>query len=197
MIRRLAERVAAEPLLFHFLRKVPEANYRATKQRIARVRDAIGRPTVLDLGCGTGELATLFASDGYVGVDVDANRVRFARRRLPLYRFQCADARTWRNDGAPFDLVLVCGVLHHLGDDGARTLLETARANVAPQGVVLLVEDIHGASLGARIVQSIEMGAHVRGPDEWTALVSSVVRIDRTETYESGVCPYVLLECRA
>ena len=90
----LADRLAGNPLAFHYLRKLPEFNYQATKARIRRVLGRSGAVRVLDLGCGTGEFAALFEPAGYVGVDIHPGYVRLATRLHPKHRFVCADIRS-------------------------------------------------------------------------------------------------------
>jgi SAM-dependent methyltransferase len=196
-LRRVADRLAEEPRTFHWLRKVPEANYRATKARIAAVRDALGRPRVLDAGCGTGEYADLFEPERYLGLDLHPGYVAFARRRRPRHRFEVADLRHWAGGGAGFDLVLVNGVLHHLDDADARALLATASRQRAPGGTLLVIEDVAlpHPGLGTRLVHALDHGHFIRDAARWTEIVSSVAPIARSETYLSGLCPYHLMVC--
>jgi SAM-dependent methyltransferase len=193
-IRRLAE----HPFGFHWLRKLPEANFRATKRRIGAVRDVLGKPSVLDVGCGTGEYATLFDPAAYLGVDVNARYLADARRRNPQHRFLQGDARSWPGSGVPFDLVLVNGVVHHLDDEAARALLRAALGHVAPGGTLLVIDDVSppDASFATRLVHRLDQGDHIRNAAAWRSLVSELAEIERSETYLSGVCPYYLMLCR-
>jgi SAM-dependent methyltransferase len=196
-LRRFADRLAETPATFHWLRKLPEANYRATKQRIARIRDELGTPRTLDLGCGTGEYAELFDPSRYLGVDIHPGYVAFAERRNPSHRFACADVRSWTGETQPFDLVLVNGVLHHLDDAAVHEFLRTARSLTRPGGTLLVIEDVHlePAPLGTRLVHLLDHGEHIRDAARWQALVSAVAPIAKSETYTSGVCPYFLMLC--
>ena len=196
-IRRFADRLAEEPVTFHWLRKVPEANYRATKARIATARDGLGRPRVLDLGCGTGEYSTLFEPDRYLGVDVHPGYVAFAQKRNPRHQYLCGDARVWPGTGTPFDLVLVNGVLHHLDDESAHSFLRAALGHVAPGGTLLVIEDVSlpEAHFSTRLVHLLDHGDHIRDGARWQQIVSAVAPIERSETYVSGICPYHLMLC--
>ena len=197
-IRRFADRLAETPTTFHWLRKLPEANYRTTKSRIRAVRDAIGAPRTLDLGCGTGEYSRLFAPDRYLGVDVHPGYIAFAKRRNPQHHYLCGDARIWQGDGTPFELVLVNGVLHHLDDEAARAFLRAAHGHLAPGGTLLVIEDVDlpAASFGTRLVHLLDHGDHIRDAGRWQELVADVATIARSETYTSGICPYHLMLCR-
>ena len=197
-IRRSADRLAEQPLAFHWLRKLPEWNYGATKARIAAVRDALGAPRALDCGCGTGEFANLFDPARYLGVDIHPGYIAFARRGKPRHRFEVADLTNWPGGPSGFDLVLVNGVLHHLGDAEARALLETAVRALAPAGTLLVIEDVSPprAGLGTRLVHGLDHGRHIRDAERWNALVGQVLPVVRSETYLSGWCPYHLMLCR-
>jgi trans-aconitate methyltransferase len=197
MAHGLLDRVAQNPFWFHWLRKLPELNYRETKSRIAAVRDRLGEPRVLDVGCGTGEFAHLFDPQSYLGVDVSDAYVRFAQRRKPQHRFECSDMRAWESAGRTFSLVLVNGILHHLDDTTAREVLGRAVACGAPGSTVLVIEDVElpNAGLGTRLVHRLDEGEHIRSRDVWQELVGGVIPIAESSSYVSGVCPYLLMVC--
>lgn len=196
-IRRFADRLAETPTTFHWLRKLPEANYRETKRRIARVRDEIADAKVLDLGCGTGEYAELFDPGRYLGVDIHKGYIEFAQRLNPAHRFLVADVRSWSGEERRFDLVMINGVLHHLDDTGVQEFLRTAKSLVAPGGTLLVIEDVDLAAppLGTRLVHLLDHGDHIRDAARWEALVSAATPIARSETYVSGICPYHMMVC--
>lgn len=197
MAHGLLDRVAQNPFWFHWLRKLPELNYGATKSRIAAIRDRLGDPRVLDVGCGTGEFAQLFDPRSYLGVDVSERYVRFAERRNPRHGFECSDMLAWESGGRTFDLVLVNGVLHHLDDATASALLRKVVGCGAPGSMLLVIEDVElpDAGLGTRLVHRLDEGEHIRTRDAWQRLVGSVIPIAESSTYVSGVCPYLLMEC--
>lgn len=75
---------------------------------------------ILDLGCGTGELAASIAAAGaYVTcVDVSPEMVAAARRRVPDAAFQVADAQQLGYERA-FDAVFSNATLHWMRDPAA------------------------------------------------------------------------------
>lgn len=68
---------------------------------------------ILDLGCGTGELARAIADRGarVVGIDASPAMIEAARRRFPDLDLRVMDARELRFD-APFDAVFSNAALH-------------------------------------------------------------------------------------
>lgn len=86
------------------------------------IADRIGADTsVLEVGCGSGQLAQLLADRGlkrYRGFDFSPFAVELARKRLPDAHLDVADARTTSLfDEASYEVVLCTEVLEHLDDD--------------------------------------------------------------------------------
>lgn len=77
--------------------------------------------TVLELGCGTGQLGRLLVDRGlthYHGFDFSEVAVELARKRLPEFDVEVGDARTTRLvTDLPYDTALCTEVLEHLDDD--------------------------------------------------------------------------------
>lgn len=114
--------------------------YVADEER-ALVRAAflpLGR-RVLDLGCGEGAtLVHLGAPAGAVGVDLFAEKLAFARERLPACRFVEASAEALPFEDGAFDHVLVRDVIHHL-ETPERAVRECRRV-LAPGGRIDVLE---------------------------------------------------------
>lgn len=191
----LLHRLSTSPWLFHHLRKLPESGYGETKRRIRDWLSSASFP-VLDLGCGTGEFAHLFPPDRYVGVDLFEPYVAFARRRQPGHRFEVAAGAELGFGDATFGSVLIHGVLHHLDADASRAVLREAHRVLAPEGSLLLIEDVlaSGWNLLGRLMHAADRGDHIRGGDQYRALLDGIFDLERSEQYRSGVCDYLLME---
>jgi SAM-dependent methyltransferase len=103
-------------------------------------RLATGCSSVLDLGCGTGQLAAALAADGgrpVVGVDPAQAMLDIAARRPggERVRWVAGDARTVRLEQR-FELIVLTGHAFQvfLGDDDRSALLATIAAHLAPAG---------------------------------------------------------------
>jgi tRNA (uracil-5-)-methyltransferase TRM9 len=104
--------------------------------------------SVLDLGCGAGELARGLAKCGhhgsYLGIDASPALLELARQRAPYpwARFQLADlARDdWASEMSEgFDRVFLLAVIHHIpGQELRKHLLENLAAALATAGSVTL-----------------------------------------------------------
>lgn len=125
--------------------------FSATRQRlqpgVQRILEVIPpTATILDLGCGNGELARRLAARGhqsmYVGLDFSQELLHEARDKLPegsAWALLHADLLSINWDvGLPlqqYDLVLAFATLHHLpGQQIREQLVSKVRALLAPNG---------------------------------------------------------------
>lgn len=84
--------------------------------------------SVLELGCGPGDLASRILPPGvdYLGIDIDEAEIETARERYPHLSFQMGNAYELPVESNSFDLVIACEVLEHL-EDPQRALAEIDR----------------------------------------------------------------------
>ena len=129
-----------------------------------------GEPSVLDIGCGIGQYASL-TSGRYLGVDLNCPYVEHARRRRgdPTHLFRCVDAAELVAEGERFDLVLMVDFLHHLPDAAAVGVLQTAR-ELATGHVVSLEPVTEQANRVGRWFIENDRGEHMRPHKELLAL---------------------------
>lgn len=106
------------------------------EQTLAFVRAAARPATILEVGCGDGELALLLMGSGFqvVGVDPDSDAVAVARGRG--IDAVCADFLEF--DCPPIEAILFSRSLHHIEDPAAA--VRHARDLLLPAGQ-LFVED--------------------------------------------------------
>ena len=102
---------------------------------------------ILDVGCGTGQLASAIASEGYdvFGVDLSPSMVARARQRGLAGTYAGVTTRLPFADDS-FDLALTVATLHHLETPGrvAATVAEMAR--VARRGGLVVLWDHNPAN---------------------------------------------------
>jgi SAM-dependent methyltransferase len=94
---------------------------RIMQDLVREVLPASGRPTVVDVGCGTGaNLAALGEDYHCVGIDPSREAIELARRRFPGRRFLCGHApRDLGEVMGEARLLLLMDVLEHVPDDFA------------------------------------------------------------------------------
>ena len=115
------------------------AGWRATYAQQLRPRlRPDGPTTLLDVGCGGGDLSRALARwahrDGadlrVTGIDPDPRAIAWARSRPPVagVRFRRAATGDLVEEGQRFDLVVSNHLLHHLSEEELRGVLEDSRA---------------------------------------------------------------------
>jgi SAM-dependent methyltransferase len=192
LFARLVEKISDHPVLFIFFRSILENDFKAIRAVIRRHLRTGGGLRTLDLGCGPGEFADEFKGDDYVGADLNARYIEYARRHKPG-AFLVTDARKVDLPDRRFDQILIFGLLHHLPDDDVRAVLAEARRLLVPGGRVLAVEDIPAISrlnLIGHLIHNVENGEHIRPPEEYRKLYGSALRIESEEILQSGICDY-------
>ncbi|WP_310448362.1 methyltransferase domain-containing protein [Thiobacillus sp.] len=114
---------------------------------------------ILDLGCGTGDIAAAMAERGaqVVGVDASPAMIETARKRFPALDFRVADAAALPFE-AEFDAVFSHAVLHWV-----------ARAEDAARGIA------HALKPGGRFIA--EFGGHRNCEALETAFADALKRI--------------------
>ena len=202
-VQRLVRRLSTRPTLWNLFRRILEFNFVEERRVINRELmpaamriKAEGRaPVILDLGCGTGELASIFLKAGYdyVGIDIEPERIKYARKAYPKGTFHVMDASHLRYRDGHFDQILVTGVLHHLTDEEVRSIVAEMRRVLRPGGRALVMEDIAlrgSLNLLGALVHLADEGAHIRRPKQYAPLFVPDFAIRTTYPVRCGVCDY-------
>lgn len=100
------------------------------------------RTEILELGCGTGDVAAQLAELGsrIVGIDFSENMVKIASSRFPELKFHVADAEDLPFGDGEFDVVASCYTAHHFARPD-RVFAEAKRV-LKPGGRVAIVMPI-------------------------------------------------------
>ena len=198
LVRRGVHALATGPRTFDLLRWILEAGYRGEKDFLRREGIAEAA-SILDLGCGTGAMASFFRPESYVGVDMNARYISHARTAKSRYRFEVADGRSLSFADGSFDAVLINGVIHHLDDASARSLLQESRRVLVPgRGVQVICEPVPTRSRWnwiGRLVGRLDEGDFIRPPERYLEMACEVFGQGAVRHYpiSSGVCDGVVI----
>lgn len=162
--------------------------------------------TILDIGCGTGEiLPHLAAGIKYHGFDLSQPYIDAANRRFgDRATFHCMDIADYQPDGSGelADIVLAVGILHHLDDDIAIKLMQSARSQLKPGGRLVTMDGtlVDGQSPLARNLILRDRGQNIRTPEAYQALAERAFENVKVNVRHDMIyVPYThcILECHA
>ena len=143
---------------------------------------------VLDIGCGPGTNARVFAGSDYVGIDINPDYIRKASSRFPG-RFVVGDVTDVSIlPDEQFECVFANSLMHHLDDQSVRNLLERMARLTAPDGKVHVLDLVlpPHASAG-RMLAQLDRGRFARPVERWRALFSEHLREERFQPYSFGL----------
>lgn len=135
-----------------------------TSQSVLReTLQALGAKRVLDLGCGSGELAARLIAAGYevVGIDPREAALAEARARAPEGRFLAAGAEALPEEIGLFDAAFFVNALHHVPPEHMDAALDEALRVLRPGGELLVIEPL---AMGGffRVMQPVEDETEIR-----------------------------------
>jgi len=168
----------ALPAVFRLFKRLvlPAANQRRFLRDVVGIREG---QRVLDIGCGLGDVLEQLPPVEYHGFDaseayIEAARMRYGSRG----RFTCARVSRYSLGELErrCDVAMANGVLHHLDDAEAISLLEVAVAALKPGGRLVTIDPCFAAGQNpiARFIISRDRGRHVRSEAEWLRLARRV-----------------------
>ncbi len=175
------------PVIYRFVRWL----FNADRVRTILLSALEYRPglRVLDIGCGTGELAQCFQSDDYVGIDVSEPYIQAAQQRHHG-QFQVLSAEHADRLKIAFDRVFVNGVFHHLPDEKVAATLLAVTHVLKPEGYVLILEAVWSSrwwDLPNYFLRWIDRGKHVRTELQWRALLGASWRLEKAWFVHEGL----------
>lgn len=175
--RKLAKVLARSSGLFRALRFALNGRFAPCICR--RIQPHLAAP-VLDIGCGTGELAH-FIRIPYVGIDTDRVFLPAARRQVRSGAVLAADGTRLPFRAGVFGSALLIQTLHHLSDDLALEILaESARC--ARRVIVVDAIDPKGGPL-RRWLHDVDRGKNMRTLQQQEALIGKALRVDSVSRF--------------
>jgi SAM-dependent methyltransferase len=192
----IADFLTSYPRFWSWGRWLLEFGFRGEFQLIRKVLDRMGGPVrVLDVGCGTGQMAPAFIGHRYLGVDLEARFLRAAPRHHG-FDYAVMDARQLAVPSESVDLVLVSGVLHHLHQDEALATLREIGRVLRTGGISIIMEDRPVSFFQdpvAWVIHKWDLGGQYRSAAEYLVAMPEVLKPIEIGTMRSGFCPYLVL----
>lgn len=177
------------PQVSIILRKIVENNFKEQKKIIKKYFSVTSEDQVLDVGCGTGEFSLFFPAKNYIGIDIDASNIEYAKQHYDR-QFLIADGKKLPFEDNHFSKCLVVGVFHHLSDPDAHAVLAEIKRVLTPDGVFLVMEDTQSTNVATTLLHHFDQGKFIRTREEWSGIFSQGWELKQDFTFKNGLCFY-------
>lgn len=133
---------------------------------------------IIDIGCGPGHIVRhLPRGIDYIGLDIDGPSIAYAQARfggLGRFRARFFDAAAAAELG-PADIVMMNGVMHHIGDADLAETLGHVRAALRPGGRLFTLDGAYapGQPRIAKWLLDNDRGVHVREAEGYRRLLEA------------------------
>jgi SAM-dependent methyltransferase len=183
--RVVSNLLLSNPAVYNFTQWLVGAE-RPRRYCVKTYGNAFEGARVVDIGCGPGLAVRYLPRVEYVGIEPNPAYVESARRRFGnRAQFRCGyfDAAL-AQELAPYDLVLLLGVVHHCDDATADRLFADIRSGLAGGGRVVTLDPCftEGQSVLSRYVAQRDRGRYVRSPEGYRAIGRAHFKMLASET---------------
>jgi SAM-dependent methyltransferase len=139
---------------------------------------------VLDVGCGPGTNTDFFRAADYLGVDINPDYIKSARRKHKR-PFVVADVTTYDDHAAgKFDFIFINSFLHHVDDADVNKVLSRMAGWLTPDGHIHILEVVSpGDRSIAQLLANWDRGQYTRLLGHWRSLFERHLEIAVFETY--------------
>lgn len=130
---------------------------------------------ILEIGCATGNIADVFNSFDYTGIDTDCSYIERAKKKFPLphYKFYCVDVLSGFLPAGHYDYVLLSHTAHHLPVDYFDKVISMSHSLLKTGGYLVIFDMIKPSPtdlLGKRFYYRLDRGNYIRNIDEFMSL---------------------------
>ena len=133
--------------------------------------------SILDFGCGPGDILEFFPDVDYLGIDIDAEYIRKAKSKYgDRASFICSELKDIKlNKPNSFDFVIASGVLHHMNDSECSNFFEFAKVALKPNGKLLTLDGVYIKNQNAvsKYLLDKDRGQYVRDEETYKKLIQN------------------------
>ena len=187
------------PKVFFYLQRILSGNYPRIRQVLRDEVHLQENQTVLELACGTGNIADFFDSVNYIGVDINQDYIRFAKAQSQK-EFLVVDVRQLCFNDGNFDWVIAVGLFHHLSDADTLSTIKGVQRVLNGGGQMVIIDAIPPTSklnILGYILRKLDRGKYIRHIEQYKRLFGEHFTIGKMYQYRNkrrplDYCVFVL-----
>ena len=189
--------VLKSPIVYTSYQKLV-GGYRARRKFVEDYLDLNPNQSLLDFGCGPGDILEFLPEVDYTGIDIDPIYIEKAKAKYG-HRGEFICSKLEELDlpsGKAYDYVIATGVLHHMDDQECLSFIKWAKSILKPKGKLLTLDGcyIPNQNKISKFLIDKDRGNFVRSVDAYIALMSSQFdTVNQTIEESYFHIPYTLL----
>lgn len=157
------------------------------KRRLCKIHYT-NQSNILEIGCSTGNIAQAFSkykNINYTGIDIDNSAIRFAKNSFKNknnFQFLNIDLRDYiKINNKKYDYVLFAGIIHHINDNTAIELLNSAIDLISNNGILVIVDPLLPDKKDPLLIHyymKLEQGNFVKTKKEMLILIKKINKLN-------------------
>jgi ubiquinone/menaquinone biosynthesis C-methylase UbiE len=189
------------PFLFNLVQFGISGTQNKTRRLIRESLKLKAGERLLDVCCGTGEFANVALGE-YLGIDINPQYIGYAENKFgsggghPERKFVAQDISgvEFRREHGTFPKAMLINSMHHLSVAENEAVLEGVARVTTERFVIIDMNPTPGNPL-SRFLAKQDRGQYIRPLAEQVALAKKYFRVEKAETYYSGLCGQTIIVC--
>lgn len=128
------------PAIYNIIGKILSFGNESVRDYLLSTINLSANSTILDVGCGTGRYAEIFAGK-FFGIDSNKEYIDYAKKHHQG-NFSVMDATDLKFSDNTFNLVFNVGVFHHLSDQQVKKTLNEMKRVTKKDGQILIIDAV-------------------------------------------------------
>lgn len=164
--------------------------------KVSKELKFLNNKSVLDIGCGTGALVEYINPSSYLGIDINEDFIKLAKKKYPEFNFKVVNIVDDRFPAGRFEYIFIMNVLHHLTDKQIKNAFKKIKKSKSIKEFVI-VESRPRNFLG-RILGKFDAGSNFRKYNYLEVMIASEFNIKSSKiiTAPLGTYEYLIARCK-
>ena len=149
--------------------------------------------SILDIGCGPGNMIKYLSFNKYFGFDSDKKYISYASKKYKDCNFFCEIfSKSSINKIDKVDVVMLFGLLHHISNNEALELLENVKLTLKKNSKIVILDPVFIESQNpiAKFLIKNDRGNFVRTADEYQEIFKQTNLRTSYKIYHQKIVPY-------
>lgn len=151
--------------------------------------------SIMDIGCGTGTLVEYIHPREYLGVDLNPDFIKLAKKKYPQYDFIVLNIVTQKLPDQKFDIIFIMNVLHHLTDAEIIKMLKKIKTNKDFKEFIIV--ESKPRNLLGKLLGKFDAGSNFRDYENLKKIIKGSFRIKTSKVIMApiGTYEYLIARC--